>query len=88
MKSPTFYAATILCAFCMPAGADITPSQGYWSTSFDSCDTEAVHAGDQCDGINIEDDYNISGTYSRFRDVEHDARGGNWSCLYSLLRGW
>jgi hypothetical protein len=78
MRNPTPYvAAAILCTVYASAIADITLTEGYWSTSFDSCSTGPTHAGDQCDGINIEDDYNVSGTYSGVREVEHDASGGS-----------
>ncbi len=76
MKKPILL-VSIVSAFCMSGYADITLTNGYWSTSFDSCDTGAVYAGDQCEGINVEDNYNISGTYSQIRDVDHDAKGGS-----------
>ncbi len=78
MRSPTLWAvAAILYAICIPTNADITLSQGYWSTSFETCSTGPTHAGARCDGVNIEDDYNVSGTYSRIREVDHDASGGS-----------
>lgn len=56
--------------------ADITLTNGFWSTDLDECANGTTNNGYRCDGVNVEDDYNISGTYSQIRTVSTDASGG------------